>query len=227
MKMGKSGIRAPPFSFADGGFLMATIDDASVDRLTLIVNARVVPLFFQLLGHGFYLNVQTGCSVKELLCNQLGIHEDYLEQRIQSIFLNGKVVDDVTSAIVPEDAAMALSGAMPGLVGAILRSGGFYAPMRRQISHGKDKQASQFKNGKITLKLWNLVVKELGPTFLQQGIWIEGEEIRSFIKRHGEELKVRRVLSELNDKPVNISSLPTDDWKTNLVFLQVKSEQTE
>ena len=226
MEMGKSGIRAPPFSFADGGFLMATIDDASVDRLTLIVNARVVPLFFQLLGHGFYLNVQTGCSVKELLCNQLGIHEDYLEQRIQSIFLNGKVVDDVTSAIVPEDAAMALSGAMPGLVGAILRSGGFYANMRRQISHGKDKQASQFKNGKITLKLWNLVVKELGPTFLQQGIWVEAKECKSFIERHSEELKTGCVAIELKGQPVEVDSLQKSDWKTKLVFLQVNSEKT-
>ncbi len=206
---------------------MATIDDASVDRLTLIVNARVVPLFFQLLGHGFYLNVQTGCSVKELLCNQLGIHEDYLEQRIQSIFLNGKVVDDVTSAIVPEDAAMALSGAMPGLVGAILRSGGFYAPMRSQISHGKDKQASQFKNGKITLKLWNLVVKEIGPIFLQQGIWIKGEDVRSFIERHSEELKTGCVAIELKNQPVEVDSLQKSDWKTKLVFLQVNSEKTE
>ena len=224
--MGKSGIRAPPFSFTDGGFLMATIDDASVDRLTLIVNARVVPLFFQLLGHGFYLNVQTGCSVKELLCNQLGIHEDYLEQRIQSIFLNGKVVDDVKSAIVPEDAAMALSGAMPGLVGAILRSGGFYAPMRRQISHEDNIPASQLKKGKITLKLWNLVVKELGPTFLQQGIWIGAEECKSFIERHSEELKTGCVTIELKGQPVEVDSLQKSDWKTKLVFLQVNSEKT-
>lgn len=223
--MGKSGIRAPPFSFTDGGFLMATIDEASVDRLTLIVGARVVPLFFQLLGHGFYQSVQTGCSVKELLCNQLGIHEDYLEQRIQTIFLNGKVVDDVTSAIVPENAAMALSGAMPGLVGAILRSGGFYAPMRSQISHGKDEQASQFKNGKITLKLWNLVVKELGPTFLRRGIWIKGEDVRSFIKRRREELETGCVSVELKGQPAEVDSLCKADWKANLVFLQINSEK--
>jgi len=225
--MGKSGIWAPPFSFTDGGFLMATIDDATVDRLTLIVNARVVPLFFQLLGHGFYLNVQTGCSVKELLCNQLGIHEDYLEQRIQSIFLNGKVVDDVKSAIVPEDATMALSGAMPGLVGAILRSGGFYAPMRSQISHEIDAQTSQLKNGKITLKLWNLVVREIGPIFLQQGIWIKGEDVRSFIESQREELKTGCVSVELKDQPADVDSLCEVDWKANLVFLQVKPEQAQ
>jgi len=144
---------------------MATFDNVSAQRLSMMVTSKVVPLFYQLLGHGFCVNVQTGSSVRELLCNQLGIDEDYLDQRIKSIFLNGKVVDDVDTAIVGKDATMALSGAMPGLVGAILRSGGFYAPMRSQISHEKNKSPSQHKQGTITLKLLNLVVRELGPTF--------------------------------------------------------------
>ena len=223
--MGKSGIRAPPFSFTGGGFLMATIDDASVDRLTLIVNARVVPLFFQLLGHGFYVNVQTGCSVKELLCNQLGIHEDYLAQRIQTIFLNAKVVDDVNSAIVQEDATLALSGAMPGLVGAILRSGGFYAPMRSQISHEENRPRPELKKGNITLKLWNLVVKEIGPTFLERGIWIETEECKSFIERHSEELKTGSVSAELEDNSIEADHLQDITWKGNLVFLKIISNK--
>jgi hypothetical protein len=209
-----------------GVFLMAMIDDASVDRLTLMVNARVLPLFFQLLGHGFHVNVQTGCSVKELLCNQLGIDEAYLEQRIKSIFLNGKVVDDVKSAIVPEDATMALSGAMPGLVGAILRSGGFYAPMRSQISHSENKPVSQLKKGNITLKLWNLVVKELGPTFLQRGIWLKSEGARSFIERHGEELKTGCISAEFKEKPLAINHLQDITWDADLVFLQVNSSKT-
>ena len=134
--------------------MMANIDDTSADRLSLVVNAKLVPLFFQLLGHGFMVNVQTGTSVKELLCNQLGIHEDYLAQRIQTIFLNAKVVDDVNSAIVDRDATLALSGAMPGLVGAILRSGGFYAPMRSQISHEKTPSSRKSKIGDPSLYEW-------------------------------------------------------------------------
>jgi len=205
--------------------MMANIDDTSADRLSLIVNAKLVPLFFQLLGHGFSVNVQTGTSVKELLCNQLGIHEDYLAQRIQTIFLNAKVVDDIKSAIVDQNATMALSGAMPGLVGAILRSGGYYASMRSQISHEKDKPESQLKNGKITLKLWNIVVKELGPTFLERGIWIRGEEVGSLIERHWDALKSGCKAVEMKEKPVEVDSLQKADWKTDLVFLQVKSDQ--
>jgi hypothetical protein len=204
---------------------MAAIDVKSADRLALTVNANLVSLFFQLLGHGFYVSVQTGCSVKELLCDQLGIHEDYLAERIQTIFLNAKVVDDIDSANVNDGSVIALSGAMPGLVGAILRSGGIYAGMRSQISHEKDKPTSQLKDGRITLKLWNLVVKEIGPTFLQQGIWIEAEEIQSFIKRHLETLKIECMAVELNDNPAEVERLRKAEWKTKLVFLQVKSNQ--
>ena len=206
--------------------MMTGNDERSTQRLSLMVDAKLVPLFFQLLGHGFSVKVQTGSSVKELLCGQLGIHEDYLAQRIQTIFLNARVVDDVNAAIVEREAILALSGAMPGLVGAILRSGGFYAPMRSQISHEKSTSFTQFKDGKITLKLWNLVVKELGPTFLERGIWIQGIEIGSLIERHWDALKAGCKGVEIEEKPAAVDSLQEADWKTDLVFLQVKSEQT-
>ncbi len=199
--------------------------DTSADRLSLRVDIHLVPLFFQLLGHGFRVDVQTGNSVKAILCSQLGIHEDYLARRIKTIFLNAKVVDDVDSAIVPKDATMALSGAMPGLVGAIMRSGGFYAPMRRQISHRKNLPASGSETGQLTLKLWNLVVKELGPTFLERGIWIEAAEMRSFIERHWDTLKTGIREVAINAKSAEVQRLEKANWQTNLVFLQVKSDR--
>ncbi len=204
---------------------MATIDDKPADRLALTVNANLVPLFFQLLGHGFCVNVQTGCSVKALLCDQLGIHEDYLVQRIQTIFLNARVVDNVNSAVVPEDAVMALSGAMPGLVGAILRSSGIYAGMRSQITHDENSPASHLTDGRITLKLWNLVAKELGPAFLQQGIWIKAEELRSFIERHCEALKTGCTSVESDGSPVAPDHLQDITWRADLVFLQIIADK--
>ena len=199
-------------------------NEDSVDMLSLTVNARLLPLFFQLLGHGFFIVIQTGSSVKELLCNQLGIQEDYLEQRIQSIFLNGKVVDDVNTAIVNEDATMALSGAMPGLAGAILRTGGYYAPMRSQISHQKNFTTSQVTQGKITLKLWNLVVKELGAIFLQQGILLQCKELQSFFERHREALETGCQTAEMMGKIIATDQLSDLTLKSDPVFLQVKSE---
>ena len=194
-------------------------------NLLLVVKDKMVPIFFQLLGHGFNLNVQTGCSVKELLCQQFGIPEDYLVERIKTIFLNAKVVDDVSSATVNEGCTLALSGAMPGLVGAILRSGGFYASMRSQISYDQNKPSSVPSAGKITLKLLNLVVKELGPAFLEQGIWFNGGGLQEFIKHHLEELKAGGAANELDGEPVEIHNLLGLDWEGQTVFLRVKSEK--
>jgi hypothetical protein len=202
---------------------MTINNDNSSERLSLVVAPKLAALFFQLLGYGFSLNIRTGCSVKELLCNQLGINEDYLAQKIKTVFLNAKVVDDVNSAVVHEDATIALSGAMPGLVGAILRGGGYYAPMRSQISHEKNLPASRLHNGRITLKLMNIVLKELGSTFLERGIWIQGEEVRSLIERHRERFQTGCYKAELQDKPVEVDSLCKTDWNADLIFLQVSS----
>jgi uncharacterized membrane protein len=186
-----------------------------------MVDSKLVPLFFQLLGHGFSVRVQTGNSVKELLCGQLGIHEDYLAQRIKTVFLNARVVDDVNTAMVDRDATLALSGAMPGLVGAIMRSGGFYAKMRSQISHEKDTSIALLKDSRVTLKLWNLVVKELGPTFLERGIWIQGIEVGSLIERHWDALKAGCRSAEIDEKSATIDHLQDITWKSELVFFQV------
>jgi hypothetical protein len=193
--------------------------------LSIVVKDEMVPFFFQLLGHGFSMNVQTGCSVKDLLCRQFGISEDYLDERIKTIFLNAKVVDDVSTANVTEGCTLALSGAMPGLVGAILRSGGFYASMRSQISFDQNKPSSLPRAGKITLKLLNLVVKELGPAFLEKGIWFNGGKLQDFIKHHIEELKAGGAANELNGEPVGINSLLELDWNDKTVFFQVRSEK--
>jgi hypothetical protein len=199
--------------------------DIPTVTLSLVVKEEMVPIFFQLLGHGFSLNVQTGCSVKELLCRQLGIPEDYLNERIKTIFLNSGVVDDLSSAIVNEGSTLALSGAMPGLVGAILRRGGFYASMRSRISYDQNKPPSVPQAGKITLKLLNLVVKELGPAFLEQGIWFNGGGLQEFIKHHLEELKAGGAANELDGEPVEINNLLGLDWDDQTVFLQVRSEK--
>jgi len=199
--------------------------DIPAVTLSLVVKNEMVPIFFQLLGHGFSLTVQTGCSVKELLCRQLGIPEDYLNERIKTVFLNSRVVDELSSTIVNEGSALALSGAMPGLVGAILRSGGFYATMRSQISYDQKKPSSVPRAGKITLKLLNLVVKELGPSFLEQGIWTKGGELQDFLKHHQEELKASNAAGELDGKPIEIYNLPGLDWDNKKVFLQVRAEK--
>jgi hypothetical protein len=201
-----------------------TTSDALGEHLRLQVKAKLIPLFFQLLGQGFSVNIQTGATVKDLLCRQMGIQEDYLAQRIQTIFLNAKVVDDIDSAIVDEESTLALSGAMPGLVGAILRSGGYYAAMRNQLSHVQSQPSTQAHSAKITLKLMNIVAQELGPIFLQQGIRLKGRILWEFLERRMDDLKAGCRVCELDRIPVEFASLQGVDWRDDMVMLQVISQ---
>ncbi len=90
--------------------------------------------FFQFLQGGFFLGASVGCSIHELLCEQLGLGEEYVLQRITTLFLDGKPVDDIDSAVVRDGATLSLSAAMPGLVGAAMRRGGAFASLRSSIT---------------------------------------------------------------------------------------------
>ena len=91
--------------------------------------------FVPLLQKGFQVRVQVGRSLKHLLCEQCGINPEYLTDRIQTIFLDGKVVDNVETTTVKDGAIIALSAAMPGLAGATLRTGGLLAAFRDGLTH--------------------------------------------------------------------------------------------
>ena len=190
-------------------------------HLSLEVDPRLLPFFFQLLGDGFKVTVPLNCSVKELLCSHLDIQEDYLEDRIQTIILNGKAVDDVSTTAVEAGSTLALSGAMPGLVGAILRRGGAFAPMRQQISHNQTGSETKHDTGEITLKLFNLVVKELGPAFLQRGVWIKGRRLQEFILRYADELVQGCHALKLDGNSRKIDPLSQLDLSNQSVFLQI------
>ncbi|MDD5093790.1 MAG: hypothetical protein PHV74_05345 [Dehalococcoidia bacterium] len=141
-------------------------------RLTLTVEQAIASVFTPLLGLGFRVEGQLGCSIRELLCRQFGLAEDYVDHRIQTVFLNGKAVDDLDTAIVTPGCTLALSAALPGLVGATFRRSGHYSSMRSNLSHKDNPVSPDCVTGDITLKLFNLTAAEIGPLFLRRGIRI-------------------------------------------------------
>ncbi len=198
--------------------------DIPAINLSMVVNDKMVPIFFQLLGHGFSMNVQTGCSVKELLCQQFRIPEDYLDERIKTIFLDAKVVDDASSAIVNDGSTFLFQVPCRASSELFCEVEAFMLPCAARFPMIKTKPLHE-RAGKITLKLLNLVVKELGPAFLEQGIWFNGEKLQEFIKYHLGELKSGGAASELNGELIDINNLLELDWDDKTVFLQVRSEK--
>jgi len=150
-------------------------------RLTLRLSdapGRFYPVFQQ----GLPLLVRVNLSVREIVCVELGIAPDYLETRIQTLFLDGHPVDRLED-IVGDGAVLALSGALPGLVGATLRRGGRYAPLRAGISHLQEGAKAPLlpAPGGITLKLFNQVLDDLCPRLLSQGLTLRAGDILALL----------------------------------------------
>jgi hypothetical protein len=53
-----------------------------------------------------------------------------------------------------------------------MRRGGVLASFRSGITYCPTTEAQHSGNGRITLKLFNLLIDELGPGFLARGVWI-------------------------------------------------------
>jgi len=190
--------------------------------LCLTVEKDRVPAFLPLLSQGFTVKTKVGLSIRELLCSQLGLSTDYFEHRLQTILLDGKAVDDVRAAVVCHGSTLALSAAMPGLAGAILRRGSVYASMRHQITHKKNAKNEIVKEGTIVLKLFNLVAEDIGPMFLMQGIWIRGENLQDFFRRAPDYFWAGCRAMEIDDTYREVDKLVHIDWRDQQVFLKLE-----
>jgi hypothetical protein len=181
--------------------------------------SRFSPLFQQ----GFLVRVPGPGSIRTILCQYLGLGPDYLEGRIQTIFLNGKPVDEVDAALVGNGDTLALSAAMPGLVGATMRKGGYFAGLRANISHRGQGQAVQGAECLVGVKLFNLLTEELGPFFLEQGIWIKGAVLEEFLHRQPEDFWAGCSAAYLDGKELDLQALPALAWPNReaLVGLRV------
>jgi hypothetical protein len=186
--------------------------------LALHLQQRNLPRFFPLIQQGFLVKVPAGGSIRTVLCRFLGLAPEYLEGRIQTIFLNGKPVDEVDAAMVGQGDTLALSAAMPGLVGATMRRGGYFAGLRANISHREPEQAAQGAECLVRLKLFNLLTEELGPFFLEKGIGITATVLEAFLHHQPEDFWAGCLAAHLNGDELDLLAWPHGEA---LVFLRV------
>jgi hypothetical protein len=139
---------------------------------------RIKP-FMPLLQTGFHLPIPPAHrSVQTFLCEACGLDPSVVQERIQTLFLNGNPVDDREAATLRHGDTLALSAAMPGLVGATMRSGGVLACFRNTLSHRVRDTAAMDQAGLLKIKLFNLLIREMGPWFLSRGIWVSGPDMQ-------------------------------------------------
>ena len=186
--------------------------------------ALIPPCFTPLFSRGVQISACLECNLRELMCRQIGLAEDYLENRVQTVFLNGHPVDDVDRATVGEGATVALSAAMPGLAGAVLRKSGVLATLRKNITYRNDVSARETCEGKVIVKLFNMTTREVGPLLLARGIWMKGAELRELLYRCDDLLIKGFLGAMLNDSPISLQDLGSRVKDKETLFLQVVTE---
>ena len=150
-------------------------------NLTFVLEEDGISFFFPLMQQGFMVKTRVGCSIRQMLCEAFHVTPEYVSGRIKTLFLNGKPVDDVDTAMIRDGSTLALSAAMPGLVGATFRCGGPLIAFRSGITHREEGTLSSSEEGLVCLKLFNLLVAEMGPAFLKHGIWFSGRDFEAFL----------------------------------------------
>jgi hypothetical protein len=178
-----------------------------------------VSRFFQ---DGVLVETRLGCSVQAFLLEQLGLSPEYVEARIQTIMLNGKVVDDPAAAAIYPGAVLSLSAAMPGLLGATLRTGSYYAAMRSQISWQGGAPTSEGKEGTVVLKLFNLLINEVGPRLLRRGVRVRAEDLTSLLGEQTDWLLGKEAKAYVDGSDVDLERLSHTAWGNRPVCLKLR-----
>ena len=190
-------------------------------QLILRTGPEPGPVFHALFQEGILLKARIGATIHAFLCDGLGLDPRYVEERIQTVFLNGKAVDDPASTVIPDNATIALSAAMPGLLGATLRKGSFYAAMRSEISHAGRSSLSPHE-GDVVLKLFNLLPGEIGSFLLDRGVWVKGNALKRFLEVRLPRLRQGLIRAELDGRKVDLEELARQEWPAGgNVFLRV------
>lgn len=188
------------------------MEDLKVPRLTLTFPPGRLPGFSWLLQCGFVVRAGSCGSIRCFLLNEMNLSNDFIEQVIQSVFLDGKPVDNLDEAHVKDGCTLALSGAMPGLVGATMRKGGYYASLRSGISYRGDKVPDTAQGGLVTVKLFNLVASELESPLMKHGIWVPGDVLEEFIQSRPAEFWARCQAIVVDGLKITAEELKQRAW---------------
>jgi hypothetical protein len=193
---------------------MGNLDGAAIEKqagavshISLTMGRELLVEFFPILQKGFGVMVLVPCTIKNLLCDQFGLSQAYISERITTIFLNGKATYSIEESIVKERSTIALSAAMPGVVGATMRRKSFYASMRSAITCTYQEKSGACREGIISVKLFNMLLTELGPEFLNKGIVMTAAQVSEFFLQKGDSFWQGCSEASINGEHVTPASL--------------------
>lgn len=141
------------------------------------VPPRVLASLVRLAQAGVWVPLERPCSVYGFLHGGLGVDDAFILSRIQTILLNSKVVDDMDGAWLRLGSRLALSAAMPGVVGAALRRNGLFARLRegiRCLAAEREEEGGCFW---LELHVYNSMIAALAQPLLTCGFAVEEDRM--------------------------------------------------
>jgi len=154
------------------------------------------------LRDGFFLDVPGPMPVDRLLTEMLALDPDYVENRVATVFLNGKPVDDLGEAMVANGSELGLSGFMPGIAGITMRRNSPVAALRSQITSKSGKDLPD-EPGRIKVRLFNNVTDEAGPEILARGVLLDRAILADFLQTRDELFWRGLIKAEIDGEPVD------------------------
>ncbi len=178
----------------------------SVQNLRLKLKPGLESGFLAIFQNGVYLKTRAGLPLSEVL-EEAGFSRKYLDEKVQTVFIDGSAVDDLDYAIVEGGSMIALSGAMPGLAGAILRKGSPIAALRSKTSPEMGTHRTEDTMHVLRLKLFNTIANEMGPRLLHNGILVKRSDLEDFLSNRPKLLEEAVLEAELDSVPISPAEL--------------------
>ncbi|MBN2655615.1 MAG: hypothetical protein JXR86_01040 [Spirochaetales bacterium] len=116
-----------------------------------------------------------GETVTAFILRVLNLSREQMEKEVQTLILNNGCVDEPEVRQLITGDTLVLSGAMPGLVGAMLRSNSPIKAMRTTISETSSGRDESVPEGMIRLKLFNTVLTDHKRDLVNCGFYIDEE----------------------------------------------------
>lgn len=154
-----------------------------MNNIDFSMTHKDLPGWTTLLSGGVTLERTVNLDMRTFITRELNIEDAYLNERIQTIFLNASPVDDVDTAIVRDGIELTLCSAMPGAMGICMRRDSPLKAYRPSITHCEDCEALVDPTpGRIHLKMFNFIAREQGATILGGSVVLDGPRLREHLE---------------------------------------------
>lgn len=143
--------------------------DAAATLSLHIPKAR--PAWGLLFQSGAFVACTVGVTLHALLREGFGLSEEELVP-IDVFLLEGAPVDFPETAVVPNEARLALAAGLPGIAGLAMKKGSAVGALRAGITHTRNASTAPSPGG-VNLFLYSLALPLLAGRFLQRGVVID------------------------------------------------------